>query len=90
MRHDDQPTLKEIHPHLITTHFLEILNEIFILEILCIFSKLTPLTFLENMFRSAKHMVAESALNNPVMLNESSVSVAMMTPPIIGVNDMYT
>jgi len=35
-------------------------------------------------------MVAERALNNPVMLNESSVNVAMTTPPIIGVNDMYT
>jgi hypothetical protein len=34
--------------------------------------------------------VAPRALNNPMNSNDTSVSVAMITPPMIGNNDKYT
>uniref|UniRef100_A0A182TK71 Uncharacterized protein n=1 Tax=Anopheles melas TaxID=34690 RepID=A0A182TK71_9DIPT len=44
-------------------------------------------TFLEKMFCSEKPIVAISALTSPITSNDSSVSVAMPTPTMIGTSD---
>ena len=52
-------------------------------------SELKP-TFLVNIFRDENPMVAIRALTRPAISNDTSVSVAILTPRIIGNIDKYT
>ena len=47
-------------------------------------------TFFENIFCRAKPNVAARALTKPKRSNDNSVTVARVTPPIIGSKDKYT
>jgi len=47
-------------------------------------------TFLVNMLRQEKPIVATRALISPPRSNEVSVAVAIHTPKIIGTTDKYT
>lgn len=50
----------------------------------------TILTFLEKIVINENPSVAPRALSNPINSNDTSVNVAMITPPMMGSNDKYT
>lgn len=59
-------------------------------SITCLFLKQISPTFLENIVWSENPSVANKALHSPKTSKAISVTVAIQTPPIIGMSDKYT